>query len=159
VSVAIAGAGTAEHAAGAGAAAAVVGVAVVVAIGAGIGGAGGWPVAAARKRGWAAVGFAGPAVLGTQLIPYVEETAAVVSLLIWLMFGILVVGALKSLTWEMALYTVLSLTVVRMTPVAVSLIGARLGRSALAFVGCSVPAASASVIFALLALEDRGTQW
>ncbi len=189
VSVAIAGAGTAEHVAGAGAAAAVAGIAVAVAIGVGVGGAGGWLVAAASRRGWAAGGFAGATVLGlavclyatavaldgngfiaafvgglsfaavvgrrdTQLVPYVEETGAVASLLVWLMFGILVVGALRSLTWEMALYAVLSLTVVRMVPVAVSLAGARLGRVAVAFVGWFGPRGLASVVFALLALED-----
>jgi sodium/hydrogen antiporter len=54
------------------------------------------------------------------------------------------------------LYAVLSLTLIRMAPVALSLIGAGLGRPAVAFVGWFGPRGLASVVFALLALEDLG---
>jgi len=52
------------------------------------------------------------------------------------------------------LYAVLSLTVIRMLPVALALTGGRLGRGAVAFVGWFGPRGLASVVFALLALED-----
>jgi sodium/hydrogen antiporter len=94
---------------------------------------------------------------GERLVPYVEETGALVSLLVWLAFGaIAVVPALQSLRWQTVLYAVLSLTVIRMVPVALSLIGAGLGRPAVAFVGWFGPRGLASVVFALLALEDLG---
>jgi sodium/hydrogen antiporter len=94
---------------------------------------------------------------GERLVPYVEETGALVSLLVWLAFGaIAVVPALQSLTWQTVLYAVLSLTLIRMAPVALSLIGAGLGRPAVAFVGWFGPRGLASVVFALLALEDLG---
>jgi NhaP-type Na+/H+ or K+/H+ antiporter len=94
---------------------------------------------------------------GERLGPYVEETGALVSLLVWLAFGaIAVVPALQSLTWQTVLYAVLSLTLIRMAPVALSLIGAGLGRPAVAFVGWFGPRGLASVVFALLALEDLG---
>ena len=68
---------------------------------------------------------------GERLVPYVEETGALVSLLVWLAFGaIAVVPAVENLTWQKVLYAVLSLTVIRMVPVALA--------------------------FALLALEDIG---
>jgi sodium/hydrogen antiporter len=51
-------------------------------------------------------------------------------------------------------YAVLSLTVIRMLPVAVALAGARLGRPAVLFVGWFGPRGLASVVFGLLALED-----
>ena len=51
------------------------------------------------------------------------------------------------------LYAVLSLTVIRMLPVAVALAGARLGRAVL-FIGWFGPRGLASVVFGLLALED-----
>jgi len=54
------------------------------------------------------------------------------------------------------LYAVLSLTVIRMAPVAAGLAGARLGGIAVAFVGWFGPRGLASVVFALLALEDLG---
>jgi sodium/hydrogen antiporter len=94
---------------------------------------------------------------GERLVPYVEETGALVSLLVWLAFGaIAVVPAFESLTWQAALYAVLSLTVIRMVPVALALWGSRLGRTAVAFVGWFGPRGLASVVFALLALEDIG---
>jgi NhaP-type Na+/H+ or K+/H+ antiporter len=94
---------------------------------------------------------------GERLVPYVEETGALVSLLVWLAFGaIAVVPAFEGLTWQRVLYAVISLTVIRMAPVALALAGARLGRAAVAFVGWFGPRGLASVVFALLALEDLG---
>jgi sodium/hydrogen antiporter len=192
VSVAIAGAAIGGEVAHHGPAAAVAELALGVLIGAAVGGVGGLLVSVARKRGWAAEGFAGSAVLGLTLcayasavalggngfiaafigglafgttggrrgeplIPFVEETGALVSLLVWLAFGaVAVVPAMKVLTWQMVLYAVLSLTVIRMVPVAVVLIGTRLGRATVALVGWFGPRGLASVVFALLALEDLG---
>ena len=94
---------------------------------------------------------------GTRLVPFVEETGALVSLLVWLAFGAVAVAvAWHSLTWQIALYAVLSLTVIRMAPVAAALAGARLGRAAVVLVGWFGPRGLASVVFALLALEDLG---
>ncbi len=94
---------------------------------------------------------------GERLVPFVEETGALVSLLVWLAFGaIAVVPALESLTWQIVVYSVLSLTVIRMAPTAVALAGTRLGRAAVLFIGWFGPRGLASVVFALLALEDLG---
>jgi sodium/hydrogen antiporter len=94
---------------------------------------------------------------GEPLVPFVEETGALVSLLVWLTFGAVAVApAVESLTWQIVLYAVLSLTVIRMVPVAVTLIGAGLGRATVALVGWFGPRGLASVVFALLALEDLG---
>ena len=54
----------------------------------------------------------------------------------------------------MLVYAVLSLTVVRMLPVAIALLGAGFDRYSVAFVGWFGPRGLASVIFALIALED-----
>jgi NhaP-type Na+/H+ or K+/H+ antiporter len=94
---------------------------------------------------------------GERLVPFVEETGALVSLLVWLAFGAVAVApAVENLTWQVALYAVLSLTVIRMAPVAVALAGARLGRATGALVGWFGPRGLASVVFALLALEELG---
>ena len=96
---------------------------------------------------------------GEPLVPFVEETGALVSLLVWLTFGAVAVApAVESLTWQIVLYAVLSLTVIRMMPVAVALIGAGLGRATVALVGWFGPRGLASVVFALLALEDLGSR-
>jgi sodium/hydrogen antiporter len=94
---------------------------------------------------------------GQPLVPFVEETGALVSLLVWLAFGAVAIALpLASLTWQLVVYAVLSLTVIRMAPVALVLAGAGLGRPAAAFVGWFGPRGLASVVFALLALEDLG---
>jgi NhaP-type Na+/H+ or K+/H+ antiporter len=96
---------------------------------------------------------------GEPLVPFVEETGALVSLLVWLTFGAVAVApAVESLTWQIVLYAVLSLTVIRMVPVAAALIGAGLGRATVVLVGWFGPRGLASVIFALLALEDLSSR-
>ena len=192
VSVALAGAAVGGQVAGHGPAAAVAELGLGILTGLAVGGAGGTLVKAARRRGWVAEGFAGPAVLGLaacayasavalggngfisafvgglafgttagqpgqSLVPFVEETGALASLLVWLSFGaVAVVPAMNVLTWQMVLYAVLSLTVVRMVPVTIALAGARLGRPTVALVAWFGPRGLASVVFALLALEELG---
>jgi NhaP-type Na+/H+ or K+/H+ antiporter len=102
-------------------------------------------------------GLAFAAVAGgaVRLIPFVEETGGLLSLLVWLMFGVVAVApALTSLTWQTVLYAVLSLTVIRMVPVAIALTGSRLGRPAVLFIGWFGPRGLASVVFGLLVVED-----
>lgn len=95
---------------------------------------------------------------GEPLMPFVEEIGALASLLVWLAFGaVVLVPAIKAITGAMVLYAVLSLTVVRMVPVAVALTGARLGGATVFLVSWFGPRGLASVVFALLALEELGS--
>jgi sodium/hydrogen antiporter len=95
---------------------------------------------------------------GEPLVPFVEETGALVSLLVWLTFGaVAVVPAVEVLNWQIVLYAVLSLTVIRMVPVAVALIGSGLDRATIALVAWFGPRGLASVVFCLLALEELGS--
>lgn len=90
-------------------------------------------------------------------VAFLEETGGLLSLLVWLVFGtVAVVPALEDLTWQAALYAVLSLTAIRMLTVALALVRAHLGRPAVLFVGWFGPRGLASVVFGLLALEDLG---
>jgi len=94
---------------------------------------------------------------GEPLIPFAEEAGALVSLLVWLAFGAVAVApAAENLDWQIAGYAVLSLTAIRMIPVAIALAGTRLGWRTTAFVGWFGPRGLASVVFALLALEELG---
>src|SRR6202020_2706359 len=96
---------------------------------------------------------------GEALVPFVEETGALVSVLVWLAFGAVAVAPMfEHLTWQLVVYALLSLTVVRMAPVALALTGAKLGLATMAFVGWFGPRGLASVVFALLALEDLGEE-
>jgi NhaP-type Na+/H+ or K+/H+ antiporter len=61
---------------------------------------------------------------------------------------------LHRLDWRIGLYAILSLTLVRMVPVALALAGLHARWPTVGFVGWFGPRGLASVIFALLALED-----
>jgi sodium/hydrogen antiporter len=63
---------------------------------------------------------------------------------------------LAGLTWRAALYGVLSLTVVRMVPVAIALVGMHARWPTLAFVGWFGPRGLASIVFTIIVLEDGG---
>jgi sodium/hydrogen antiporter len=94
---------------------------------------------------------------GPREVFYVDETAGLASLLVWLQFGAFAVPLLYGrVDVALLLYAVLSLTAVRMIPVALSLIGAGLGGRTMAFVGWFGPRGLASVVFALLAVEELG---
>jgi NhaP-type Na+/H+ or K+/H+ antiporter len=101
----------------------------------------------------AAAGPRGPAELG-----FLEQTGSAVSLLVWLAFGAIAVPiAFDHLSWTVVLYAVLSLTVVRMVPVALALIGTGMDRDTVLFIGWFGPRGLASLVFALLALDDVGS--
>jgi NhaP-type Na+/H+ or K+/H+ antiporter len=88
---------------------------------------------------------------------YLEQTGSALSLLVWLAFGIIAVPImLERIDVAMVVYAVLSLTVVRLVPVALTLIGTGLDRSTVLFVGWFGPRGLASLVFALLALETLG---
>ena len=61
---------------------------------------------------------------GAKEVYYVEQTCGLASMMSWLRFGAVLVPLLAAgWTWQILVYAVLSLTVVRMLPVALSLLG------------------------------------
>jgi NhaP-type Na+/H+ or K+/H+ antiporter len=88
---------------------------------------------------------------------FLEQTSGLVSLFVWLAFGAIALPLVVDHVDLLAiLYAVLSLTVVRMVPVALALLGAGLDRGTVLFVGWFGPRGLASLVFALLALEELG---
>jgi NhaP-type Na+/H+ or K+/H+ antiporter len=89
-------------------------------------------------------------------VQFTETLGLAGSFLVWSLFGALFVGEL--LTQDLAarpiVYAILSLTVIRMVPVAIALIGTHLRRATVAFMGWFGPRGLASVVFTLLALEE-----
>jgi NhaP-type Na+/H+ or K+/H+ antiporter len=84
-----------------------------------------------------------------------ELIGQVLSLAVWFVFGAaLLVDGLEGLDWRIAVYAVLSLTVVRLVPVAISMIGSGFGRPATLFIGWFGPRGLASVVFGLLIVEE-----
>src|SRR3954469_26056181 len=64
------------------------------------------------------------------------------------------IDGLERVDWRIALYAVLSLTVVRMVPVAMSMIGAGFGRPATFFIGWFGPLGLSAVVVGLLIVEE-----
>jgi NhaP-type Na+/H+ or K+/H+ antiporter len=84
-----------------------------------------------------------------------ELIGRVLALAVWFVFGAaLVLDGLERVDWRITLYAVLSLTVVRMVPVALSMIGAGFSRPTTLFIGWFGPRGLASVVFGLLIVEE-----
>jgi len=78
----------------------------------------------------------------------------VMSMLTWVVFGGPVVGLLLGrMTWRIALYALLSLTVVRVAPVLISLIGVRMPAREKLFIGWFGPRGLASIVFAVIIFD------
>lgn len=72
---------------------------------------------------------------------------------VWFLFGTVLLGALDATTWRTVAVAVLALTLFRMLPVAIALVGTGLDRTTVAFVGWFGPRGLASVVFAILAYD------
>jgi NhaP-type Na+/H+ or K+/H+ antiporter len=95
--------------------------------------------------------------VGGEVGYLVEELGALLGAATFIVFGaVLLRPALGELTWAVAGYAVLSLTIVRMAPVAVALIGTRAHWPTVGFIGWFGPRGLASIVFALLMLEAPG---
>ena len=85
---------------------------------------------------------------------FAEDEGQLLALLTFFFFGAAIAGpALEELTWSIFLYAVLSLTVVRMVPVAIALIGTSFHRPSVLFLGWFGPRGLASILFGLFVLE------
>jgi sodium/hydrogen antiporter len=80
--------------------------------------------------------------VGEQLIHFTEAEGQLFNLSVFFIFGVLVIGLFQSLSWEVAVYALLSLTVIRMLPVALSLLGTHLRGVSVLFMGWFGPGGS-----------------
>jgi len=89
-------------------------------------------------------------------VEFSETVGLFMSFFVWTLFGALLVGPVLTgqTSWAAIGYAVLSLTVVRMLPVTLSLLGLGLRRSTWLFMGWFGPRGLASVVFTLVALEE-----
>lgn len=85
---------------------------------------------------------------------YTEISGTLLSLFVWAVFGAsLVVPLLQNFKWQVFFFALLSLTVVRMIPVAIALIGTGLRRDTKLLMGWLGPRGLASVVFAAMAYQ------
>jgi NhaP-type Na+/H+ or K+/H+ antiporter len=83
-----------------------------------------------------------------------EGAGETLALLTWFVFGATVIGqSFQHFTWEMLVYALLSLTVIRMLPVFLSLSGTGESTSSKLFLGWFGPRGLASIVFAIIVLN------
>ena len=84
-----------------------------------------------------------------------EEVGSVLNGVTFILFGAILLGpALGDLSWELVLYAVLSLTVVRMVPVTIAMLGSHARRPTIGFLGWFGPRGLASIVFAVIVIEE-----
>ena len=98
----------------------------------------------------------GPTVerIGERLIRFSETEGQLLNLSVFFIFGVVVIETIQPLNWEVALYAVLSLTLIRMLPVALSLIGTHLGSISVLFMGWFGPRGLASIVLGLIVVAE-----
>ncbi|MFE7718957.1 cation:proton antiporter [Nocardia rhizosphaerihabitans] len=85
-----------------------------------------------------------------------DESGDLFNAVTFIVFGAVLLGpALGHLSWAVLGYAVLSLTVVRMVPVALSMIGTHTRAPTIAFVGWFGPRGLATIVFVILVLEEH----
>ncbi|MFI0826524.1 cation:proton antiporter [Streptomyces roseolus] len=85
-----------------------------------------------------------------------EDLGGLLASLALLLFGAVLLGpALQHLTWQVVAYALLSLTVVRMVPVALALLGSGLRPPTVLYIGWFGPRGLASVVLGLLVAEEH----
>jgi sodium/hydrogen antiporter len=98
-------------------------------------------------------GAVGGRVDASQPLP-AQDLAALLNALTFVVFGAAFMKPLvERATWQVALYALLSLTVVRMVPVAIATLGTRSSPATVAYLGWFGPRGLASIVFAVLVVE------
>ncbi|MFN8033095.1 MAG: cation:proton antiporter [Mycobacterium sp.] len=87
-----------------------------------------------------------------------DIAADLLGFVVWFALGgLLVLGASRGVSWRWVLIAVLALTVLRMMPVAIAMIGTGLKWPTVAFLGWFGPRGLATIVFGLLTLEELGS--
>ena len=92
---------------------------------------------------------------GKHSVEFAEEWGQLLNLSVFFLFGLVIVRNWPQFGPAEWLYAVLSLTVVRMLPVAIALIGTRLSAASVIFMGWFGPRGLASIVLGLVYLEQE----
>ncbi len=86
---------------------------------------------------------------------FLEETGSLLGAVTFVLFGaVMLVPALDDLSASVVLYALLSLTLVRMVPVALAMLGSGARPPTVAFLGWFGPRGLASIVFAVILVAD-----
>jgi sodium/hydrogen antiporter len=92
---------------------------------------------------------------GKHSVEFTEEWGQVFNLAVFFLFGLIIARESGGFGLACFLHALLSLTVVRMLPVAISLIGSGLDKTTIAFMGWFGPRGLASIVLGLVYLEQE----
>ena len=89
-----------------------------------------------------------------KLVLAAEGTGETLALVTWMLFGAMVIGpAFQQFSWEVVVYALLSLTVIRVVPIFLSLAGIGESVSSRLFLGWFGPRGLASIVFAIIVIN------
>ncbi|MGH9229907.1 MAG: cation:proton antiporter [Acidimicrobiales bacterium] len=89
-----------------------------------------------------------------EVLGFTSEAGELLAIVVWFVFGAVAVPVLGDVSWSALAFAVLALTVARMVPLAVALIGTGMSGPTVAFIGWFGPRGLASVVFALIAYDE-----
>lgn len=92
---------------------------------------------------------------GQRMLDFTEDEGQLLNLAVFFMFGASAIGFLAATGWDIVLYAALSLTVIRMLPVAIATVGTGLRASTVAFLGWFGPRGLVTIILALIVVEEE----
>ena len=92
--------------------------------------------------------------VGESMIEFTSTEGEIFSLGVFFIFGIIAAGLIPGITPVVILYAILSLTLIRILPVAVSLIKTGLHSESVMFMGWFGPRGLASIVLMLIMLND-----
>ncbi len=88
------------------------------------------------------------------MLELADDLGRLLSLLVFYGLGVVAVDVLPESSWNAVVYAALSLTALRMLPVAVALRGTGLDRGTVAYLGWFGPRGLASIVLALILLVE-----
>ena len=92
---------------------------------------------------------------GRHSVEFTEEWGQLLAFIVFFLFGMVVATAWPQCNLAVLLYAVLSLTVVRMLPVALALAGTGMSRATVLFMGWFGPRGLASIVLGVVYLEQE----
>jgi NhaP-type Na+/H+ or K+/H+ antiporter len=95
------------------------------------------------------------AASGKPIFEFTEEQGQLLSLAVFFIFGAVAISFLDDADVGIVVYAILSLTLVRMAPVALAVAGMGFDRDSIAFMGWFGPRGLASIILALVVAEEE----
>ncbi len=91
-----------------------------------------------------------------KLVLAAEGTGETLALVTWMLFGAMVIGPATNLfSWDVVVYALLSLTVIRIVPIFLSLAGTGESVSSRLFLGWFGPRGLASIVFAIIVINAQ----